>query len=267
MVEQVYTFDDEMAIETPEHVELYFVLASIGSRFIAAFIDHLIQAIAVVAVSLAAYVIEVKLPQWELSKWVVAASILISFGIYVGYFAGFETFWSGQTPGKRWMKLRVIRDDGRPIGFFEAVVRNLVRIIDLMPPSFIVIPSYAVGVMTIILSSESKRVGDYVAGTVVVKERSTEAPPLKEIIALSEAEARYLRKAAPSALKVNTRVLNKEEVTAIEMFMRRRYDLSIEARSQLASRLAFTLCQRLKIDPTVMPNEDIIEEVDRQYKV
>jgi len=209
MAEQVYTFDDELVIATPEHVELYFVLASIGSRFLAAFIDHIIQVIALVAVSLSAYVLDWKFPHWSFNKWLAAASILLSFGIYIGYFALFETFWSGQTPGKRWMKLRVIRDDGRPIGFFEALVRNLIRILDMMPPS--VVPSYAVGVMTIILSPESKRVGDYVAGTVVVKERSTEAPPLKEIIELSETEARYLRKIPERTFKSNLRLLSKRK--------------------------------------------------------
>src|SRR5215471_10966099 len=265
MTEQVYSFDDELVIATPEHVELFFVLANNGSRFIAAFIDHLIQIVAILAVSLVVWVMNVKFPNWEFNKWLAAASILLSFSIYVGYFALFETFWSGQTPGKRWLKLRVIRDDGRPIGFFEAVVRNLIRILDMMPPG--PLPSYAVGVMTIILSPESKRVGDYVAGTVVVKERSTEAPPLNEIIALSEAEARYLRKASEKAFNANLRLLTKEEITAMEMFMRRRYDLSIDARSQLASRLASTLCQRLKVDPGVMSTEDVIEEIDRQYKV
>jgi uncharacterized RDD family membrane protein YckC len=265
MAEQTYTFDDELVIATPEHVELYFVLASIGSRFLAAFIDHIIQIIAIAAVSLSVYVLDYKFPDWAFNKWLAAASILLTFGIYVGYFAMFETFWSGQTPGKRWMKLRVIRDDGRPIGFFEALVRNLIRILDMIPPS--PVPSYAVGVMTIILSPESKRVGDYVAGTVVVKERSTEAPPLKEIIELSDAEARYLRKIPQQTFRSNLRILSKEEVTAIEMFMRRRYDLTAEARSRLATRLAMSLYQKLGITPDFMPNEDFIEEVDRQYKV
>ncbi|HZS47388.1 MAG TPA: RDD family protein [Blastocatellia bacterium] len=265
MTEQVYTFDDELVIATPEHVELYFVLASIGNRFIAAFIDHVIQVIAILAVSLVVYVSNLKFPDWEFNKWLAAASILFSFGIYVGYFALFETLWSGQTPGKRWLKLRVIRDDGRPIGFFEATVRNLIRILDMMPPA--PLPSYAVGVMTIILSPQSKRVGDYIAGTVVVKERSTEAPPLKEIISLSEAEARYLRKTPEKTFSANLRQLSKEEVTAVEMFMRRRYDLSVDARAQLATRLASTLCNRLKIDPGLMSTEDLIEEIDRQYKV
>ena len=49
------------------------------------------------------------------------------FSGYVGYFAFFEWIWNGQTPGKRWLKLRVIREDGRPITFFEAAVRNLLR--------------------------------------------------------------------------------------------------------------------------------------------
>jgi len=265
MADQVYTFDDELVIATPEHVELYFVLASIGSRFLAAFIDHIIQFIAIIAVSLTAYVLQARLPNWAFSKWLAAASILLSFGIYVGYFALFETFWSGQTPGKRWMKLRVIRDDGRPIGFFEALVRNLIRILDMIPPT--PLPTYAVGVMTIILSPESKRVGDYVGGTVVVKERSTEAPPLKEIMELSDAEARYLRKIPERTFKSNLRLLSKEEVTAVEMFMRRRYDLTPEARERLATRLALSLYQKLSVSPDFMSNEDFIEEVDRQYKV
>src|SRR5215813_8223822 len=99
MTEQVYSFDDELVIATPEHVELYFVLASIGNRFIAAFIDHLIQIVAILAVSLVVWVLNVKFPNWEFNKWLAAASILLSFSIYVGYFALFETFWAVKLQG------------------------------------------------------------------------------------------------------------------------------------------------------------------------
>src|SRR5438132_13763249 len=104
-------------------------------------------------------------------KWVIALLIVIVFLLMSGYFAFFEWVWHGQTPGKRWLKLRVIREDGRPISFFEAMVRNLLRVVD-----FIVPPFYSIGLISVFATERDQRVGDLVAGTVVVGEREGEAP-------------------------------------------------------------------------------------------
>src|SRR5215510_577260 len=189
--------DDELVIETPERVELHYVLASVGNRFLAAAIDHLIQVVLMIIIIL----VIGSLGDWRIFSsmgvWAAALAVLTLFAIYWGYFVVFETFWSGQTPGKRIMRLRVIREDGRPVRFFEIFVRNILRLlIDFMP-----LPSYAVGVVSIIFSSRSKRVGDFVAGTVVVKERSTEAPSLEEITRVSELEQERLERAAPSSMR------------------------------------------------------------------
>src|SRR3977135_4280098 len=103
--------DDELVIETPERVELHYVLANIGNRFLAAGIDHLIQTLAMVIVLLVAGA----LSNWRLfssmNVWTAALTVLAVFGIYWGYFVAFETLWSGQTPGKRIMRLLVVRED------------------------------------------------------------------------------------------------------------------------------------------------------------
>ena len=182
--------DDELIIETPERVELHYVLANVGNRFIAAAIDHLIQVLLIVLVLTIAGAFSDG-PLFRGSKvWVAAITVLLVFGVYWGYFVAFETLWSGQTPGKRWMRLRVVREDGRPVRFFEVFVRNLLRlVVDFMP-----VPTYALGVISIIFSARSKRIGDFVAGTVVVKERATEAPSLNDIIKISDIEQERLER-------------------------------------------------------------------------
>src|SRR4029450_13695287 len=132
--------EDVLIIETPECVPLHFALASIGNRFIACAVDHAIQAITVIVMLLGF----IPLANYsslgdQLSsapKWVYAVLIVILFLIVSGYFAFFEWLWRGQTPGKRWLKLRVIREDGRPVTFWEATVRNLLRSFDMMPAPF-----------------------------------------------------------------------------------------------------------------------------------
>src|ERR1700761_7854278 len=113
--------DDELVIETPERVELHYVLANVGNRFLAAAIDHLIQVLLIILVLAVASAFS------DLGHvsgmWAAALSVLAVFGIYWGYFVAFETLWNGQTPGKRWMRLRVVREDGRPVRFFEVFVR------------------------------------------------------------------------------------------------------------------------------------------------
>src|SRR5262249_56190007 len=110
--QQITMLDDELIVETPERVELRFILASVGNRFLAAAIDHVIQLLLILIAAL----IFLWAAGWSrvssLGVWAAALMILAVFAIYWGYFVLFETAWSGQTPGKRIMKLRVIREDG-----------------------------------------------------------------------------------------------------------------------------------------------------------
>src|ERR1700748_2336314 len=105
----VITSDDTLVIETPERVPLHFALASIGNRFIACAIDHTIQIVTFILVGIFFLIISdasslgsrlMNAPKWVLAILVVAQAIIIN-----GYFAVFEWFWRGQTPGKRWLKL------------------------------------------------------------------------------------------------------------------------------------------------------------------
>lgn len=255
--------DDELQIETPERVELHYVLANIGNRFLAAALDHIFQVLLMLALGLAMGVVT----NWNfdagLGTWTAAIAVLVFFLIYWGYFVIFETLWNGQTPGKRIMKLRVVREDGRPIRFFEAFVRNLLRIaIDFMPP-----PSYAIGVASIIFSPRSKRLGDLVAGTVVVKERASEAPSLDDIIKMSEAEEKKLTRTAPAPFKANTRLLSERELQAVETFLNRRYELNEPGRSVLAARIAQAVAIKLNIPNLPLSPEAVLEEVERQHRV
>jgi uncharacterized RDD family membrane protein YckC len=254
--------DDELIIETPERVELHYVLANVGNRFLACFIDHAIQ----IAAGLIVLLIAGAFNNWALFQnmgvWAAAILVLVMFALYWGYFVGFETMWNGQTPGKRIMKLRVVREDGRPVRFFEVFIRNLLRLaIDFQPGG-----SYAIGVVSIIFSARSKRIGDFVAGTVVVKERSTEAPSLEEIILISEVEQR--RNQQPEALpfSADTRRLTEVEVRAMETFLKRRFELAEPNRTALAMRILQPIAAKLGISSDGLQPESVLEELARQHR-
>jgi uncharacterized RDD family membrane protein YckC len=254
--------DDELVIETPERVELHYALASVGNRFLAAGIDHLIQITVIVIILVAAGA----LSDWQLfsamGMWTAALTVLALFAVYWGYFVVFETLWSGQTPGKKIMRLRVVREDGRPVRFFEVFVRNLLRVaIDIQP-----MPSYAIGVVSIIFSSRSKRVGDFVAGTVVVKERATEAPSLNDIIKVSEIEAQRIERATPALFAADTRRLSEQELRAVKTFLKRRFELQEPNRSALATRIAQPISAKLGAPTDGLSAEALLEEVDRQHR-
>ena len=140
MARQIIAAEETLIIETPERVPLEFALASIGNRFLAVAIDHFIQYLAIFLIawfflSIAGYGATDTADSadkllTEMPKWTIAILILVLFLIFAGYFIVFEWLWNGQTPGKRWLKLRVIREDGRPLTLWEAIARNLLRICD-----------------------------------------------------------------------------------------------------------------------------------------
>ena len=256
--------DDELVIETPERVELHYVLANVGNRFLAAAIDHLIQAVLLMGVFLALTAVDGFAEVGEMvaaGSWALGLGVFAVFAIYWGYFVLFETLWNGQTPGKRLMRLRVVREDGRPVRFFEVFVRNLIRLLIDMQPAL----SYAIGVVSIIFSARSKRVGDFVAGTVVVKERATEAPSLNEIMNISEIEQRRLERATAAPFHADTRLLNEQDLRAVETFLKRRYELRDPNRQMLAMRIAQSIATKLGIATAGLSPETVLEEIERQH--
>ena len=259
---------DELVIETPERVELYYTRAQIGNRFLAALLDHIIQTLVIGAIGLALLGLGRQMEAFYQSfgNWAIALAILTCYGIYCGYFVLFETFWNGQTPGKRVFRLRVIREDGRPVRFFEALVRNLIRIgIDAMP-IVVVVPLYSVGIVSIFFSARSKRLGDYVAGTVVIRESETRAPTLDEVASLARETPSARESAGPAPFVVDPRKLDEAQVRALRAFLRRRYDLPPEARRALGYRTVVSLAATLAIPAVALPPEAVLEEIDRQYR-
>jgi len=198
-----------------------------------------------------------------ISLWILAGMIIAGFIIFFGYFIFFETVWSGQTPGKRWLKLRVIQEDGRPINFFAALTRNLIRFADMIVPPF-----YSVGIFSVFASARAKRLGDYVANTVVVKERAAEAPKFDEVFE-SEVIDTAMRRVAPQVeFQGDVRVVSASEILAVENFLRRRYDIPEHPRLWLAWRIAIPLLEKIRphYNPEAFNYEGFLEELLARYR-
>lgn len=261
------TSDDTLVIETPERVPLHFALASIGNRFIACAIDHTIQIIVLMVIVIIFLFIsdaaDFGSRLTSAPKWVIALLVIIQFIIINGYFAIFEWLWSGQTPGKRWLKLRVIREDGRPISFFEAMIRNLIRVID-----FIVPPFYSVGLLSVFATERDQRVGDLVAGTVVVRERESEAPAFDEVFASPISDAALRRSFAPVQFTADVNKLTEREISVVESFLRRRSELKNYPRQWMAWRVSMPILYKLRpqYDLATFTYEGFLEELLHRYR-
>jgi uncharacterized RDD family membrane protein YckC len=161
--------DEQLTISTPEQVAFHYEMAGIGSRFVASLLDHLIIFVALFLIYCAMYgllISTVVNGQGDEAGvyLVLALMVIITFAIFWGYFALFETVWNGQTPGKRAGRLRVIRRDGQPVRAGEVMIRNLVRLIDFLPGF------YGIGLTVMFINKDSCRLGDLAAGTIVVRE-------------------------------------------------------------------------------------------------
>jgi uncharacterized RDD family membrane protein YckC len=231
----INSWDDKLTIETPEQTSLEFPLAGVGSRCMALLLDTLIQIIAVLLLILLFSLLYLISPNGSRGSglgglWAQALIYFAAFVIYNGYFAIFESVWNGQTPGKRVANLRVIQESGRPIQVWQAFARNLMRIIDSIPFC------YAVGMTSMLISKQNRRLGDFVAGTVVIHER----PLTKISVGWTTAE--------PSAVggpNLGTARLSLEEVRLIEAFLERRNSLAEEVRFRMARQIAARVSNQL----------------------
>jgi uncharacterized RDD family membrane protein YckC len=166
-----------VAMQTPEGVELDFALGGVGSRTIAWMVDQLIvyfglllfwlggawvYAYAVLPI-LSAQLSTLSVD--DLNLWILAIAGILTFVLTNGYFITWETLWRGQTPGKRLAKIRVVRDDGQPIGIKEAALRSLVGWFDL--------GFFFIGLILVLFGRSEKRLGDLAAGTLVIQDENS----------------------------------------------------------------------------------------------
>jgi len=222
--------DERLTIETPEQIALELPIAGIGSRFLAVAVDTVLQA----ALSLAAVLAMSGASRagFGFIRAVAPAFvILFTFCVYWGYFALFEILWSGRTPGKRAAGIRVIKDSGRSVNAYEAIGRNVVRAIDFLPLL------YAVGVVVMMCNRQSRRIGDYVAGTVVVQDRPG-------TIAQSAAAIGVGAMLNPAVAKVTA-----EELQLIETYLERRLELDPLVSDDVAERIARRIADRIGVTP------------------
>ncbi len=227
-----------VTVVTPESTALLLPLAGLGSRFAAALVDLACQALALVVLG-AAVVLPVRLGGAEPAAWaarhVLPLALVAGWLVVWGYYVLFETAWSGQTPGKRALRLRVVAEGGYGLGFTEAALRNMVRFVDLLP----IVTPYLAGGLSVWLTPRRQRLGDVVAGTLVVRERAT---PWIEALLAGEAETEPAESAL-SAAQVDR--LTAADVALIARFLERSDGLPLATRRELAARLAEPLRERL----------------------
>ncbi len=275
MENRLFASEESLVIETPERVPLEFALASIGNRFLAVALDHAIQYLAIFLIywairSLASGDLSLvpengSMGLAEAPKWAIAVLVFAMFGIFASYFILFEWLWNGQTPGKRLLRLRVIREDGRPLTIWEAVTRNLIRICDAIPG--FVVPVYSVGLISIFLSDKDQRLGDLFAGTVVIRERTDEAPTFDETFSNTITDAAFSRVQKRFETTIDVGPLSEREIEVVEAFLRRRWDLTERQRTWMAWRIALPLMYKLKpnYDVTDFTYEGFLEELLHKF--
>jgi uncharacterized RDD family membrane protein YckC len=221
---------------TPEAVALEFRTANLGSRILAYLVDMVVVVAGILAglfaVALIGQASDVVVPDW------VALTIVLVLlpSWWLGYFIAFETLWRGRTLGKAALGLRVVTREGAPVRFRHAAIRGLLGLVDF----FVAGGFFAV--VFILFTRDNQRLGDLVAGTLVLRERSALAAPAPVTFAPPPGLEHYTATLDPSGLAT-------EEYQAVRTFLLRAPSLPPGPRSALALQLANPLAARLRPPP------------------
>lgn len=235
--------EDRITIATPEGVELGIVLAGAGSRFIASVIDLVLE---LVLIGLAALV------TFTLVGGGVGAALfaMAVFAIVYLYNVLFEVLGSGRTPGKRATHLRVVRQRATPVDLPASAIRNLLRLVDVLPGA------YLVGLSSILITQRNQRLGDLAAGTLVIRDGST-----RRGSAAANAEPHAPLAVDSSGWDVSA--ISVEELAAVRRFLERRESLERGARLELAHRLEQGLRAKVAGAPEAVDAEGFLEGLAR----
>lgn len=255
-------FFNQVKIRTPESVELEFTLAGIGNRTLALLIDYTVLGSAIAILVLLASLIAEQLTDLAtllgggtdaVELWLAAIFLLVLFAVFVSYFVIFEVVWQGQSPGKRVAHIRVIQENGRPPGLFQATLRSLLRPVDDI---------LFLGFFLIVLGQREKRLGDWLAGTLVVQnEQSTSTKSLQTSPAANQVANQLSDLADLSQL-------TPDDFLVIRAYLTRRTQMKKEAKSQVSLQLARQAKQIIQLEtlPADMSPDVFLEAVYLAYQ-
>ncbi|MDB4888021.1 MAG: protein of unknown function transrane, partial [Gemmatimonadetes bacterium] len=244
-------FEQTVDIETPELVVLSYSIAGIGSRVLAALTDLVICLVALAALLSGFAMLSTRGTSMGRgdASWALALLILLAFALFWGYYVLFEGLMDGQTPGKRIHRLRVVRDEGYSVTFGISAARNLVRIIDMQPGFF-----YLVGIASVMFTKNGRRLGDLVAGTIVVRE---EVRPARASVTPSRGD-----RALPLAT-----ALNEDEYVLLSRLVERWAQLDPARRTALVEQLGVRFAAALPADGRPMRAQLLdLHERERQSR-
>jgi uncharacterized RDD family membrane protein YckC len=264
--------EEAYVIETPEHVELRYTVAGPGSRLLAFLLDSVVMLVPGILLLVFVFVLLAGLAEERIQEalagvgdpdgqaffvWLLMAFFaLAQFLVSQFYFVVFELLWNGQSPGKRWQRIRVMREGGQPVGLYASMIRNLMRIVDMLPGT------YLAAYVSMLASHHWRRLGDLAAGTIVVKlerggiEDPGSARSRRERLE-AEAGAPWPpadadREAAGARRLVEAGLLRLDP-SYFELagrFLERRHQLDAIAALSLAERIARPAMERLGISDT-----------------
>lgn len=221
--------EERLDVDTPEGVVFGYQIAGIGSRFMAALIDTFVLSALLLAFACGLTAMSGVAFNSGLDSWMTALSVLFIFALTWGYYVFFELVWNGQTPGKRRVGLRVIRADGTPITLVDSLIRNLVRVIDFLPLY------YVVGLVTMFSNAQARRLGDFAAGTLVVKEQRD--------VTLASVQQQAQQVGAVVSDASAPLDLSEQDYLLVIDFLDRRHEL--RNRDELAQRIAAAMAAKL----------------------
>jgi uncharacterized RDD family membrane protein YckC len=237
----------EILIDIPENVPIEFELAGLASRFSAVLIDILwkLMIISLGVLLFIALIALSTLTKSTLSHTVMgfelALFIIFSFVVFVGYNIFFEIKRNGQTPGKRAMGIQVVKRGGYPVDPQSIYNRNLLMVVDFMPMFFFA------GIVSILVSSEYQRIGDWVGGTIVIKQRPTIT--LETMLRPARVLPENLDSSVLEYIRRHASELSPDEYRAVKHFTERRAALSYQAQRDAAMMIAAPIMHRLEITP------------------
>jgi uncharacterized RDD family membrane protein YckC len=256
-------------VVTPEQVAIRYELAGFGSRGLAAMLDTGIQLLILLAVSLPLSLMMApggvhadNFFSQLTNSTLIGILILLQFIITWGYWIGFETLWNGETPGKRLLHLRVIKDGGFPIDFRAALIRNLLRAVDVLP-GLMALPIYDCAFISVLCNPQYKRLGDFAAGTLVVRYAKDEG----SLPEFTFGEAQVLRLFDATTLSALP-LITREDMRLVQRYLQQRTNLAPPLRAEFATRLAAPLMEKLHYPtaPDGLDYERWLDELNLAYR-